>query len=77
MKRRCRIKVQRWTAKEGWWDCKVIELWLPYYLIHFQIGQLTVGISRIWLGFSKRHTGNHFIADLGFIKIMRKKESEA
>ena len=72
MKHKYRIIIQRWTAEEGWWDCKVIEPRLPYYLIHFQMGRLTVGIGRIWLGFSKRYAGNHFVVDLGLVKIMYK-----
>lgn len=70
MKYRYRIVIQRWTAEEGWRDYKWIEPWLPYFPIHFGIGPLTIAIARVWLGFSKRHCGKHFIVDLGLIKIM-------
>lgn len=74
MKHRYRIIIQHWTPEEGWRDYKVIDPVLPYFPIHFGMGPFTVGISRIWLGFSKRHTHDHFIIDLGLVKIMYKKE---
>lgn len=70
MKHRYRIIIQRWTTEEGWRDYKRIEPRLPYFPIHFGIGPLTIGIARVWLGFSKRHCGNLFIVDLGLVKIM-------
>jgi len=71
IRRRYRVIVQQWTAEAGWRDYKVIEPRLPYCPIHFGVGRWTVGIFRIWLGFSKRKYDTCWIMNLGIVEIIK------